>query len=286
MSMTTPRVTVPVEPTEGMIEAAESAGMSMAGSDMSSPDMTRHVWSAMLSAAPATEGGAVDPLAGWTPHDGVWGEPPALAPETLLHVLRRNGNVAGPYRAGRIEWHHQNADSDPLFYRPAAAALAAREEPPAEAGEDDVRGLIGEAIQGLERAVASTRFDSASKEVFSACVDDFRKVLRVQPPAREDAQPVGYWVTHPVGENPVFIRYGSFVPADDRYTVQPLYTHPAPDALRGALEEARDAVDFFDRVKAATQAEQIAVGRDHWTRMEAALRRLAALQAEQKGGAA
>nr|WP_312055093.1 hypothetical protein [Brevundimonas diminuta] len=59
-------------------------------------------------------------------------------------------------------------------------------EAPAEAREDDIRGLIGEAIQGLERAIASTRFDRASKEVFAACVDDFRKVLRAQPQAREE----------------------------------------------------------------------------------------------------
>lgn len=50
--------------------------------------------------------------------------------------------------------------------------------------------------------------------------------------------------------------------------------------LEGALREARDAVDFFDRVKAATQDEQIAVGRDHWNRMEAALRTVAALTAQ------
>ena len=50
--------------------------------------------------------------------------------------------------------------------------------------------------------------------------------------------------------------------------------------LEGALREARDAVDFFDRVKASTQDEQIAVGRDHWNRMEAALRAVAVLTAQ------
>lgn len=57
---------------------------------------------------------------------------------------------------------------------------------------------------------------------------------------------------------------------------------PAPEAekLRIALQEAADAVDFFDRVKAATGAERTAVGSDHWKRMEAALRDLAALQQE------
>lgn len=64
--------------------------------------------------------------------------------------------------------------------------------------------------------------------------------------------------------------------------VQPLYTHPVSDqsdteSMRVALEEARDAVAFFDRVKAASQDEQIAVGRDHWNRLEAAIRAVAAL---------
>lgn len=59
---------------------------------------------------------------------------------------------------------------------------------------------------------------------------------------------------------------------------------PAADAdrVRIAVEEVADAVDFFDRVKASTQAEQIAVGRDHWNRLEAAARAVAALKSEGK----
>lgn len=152
-----------------------------------------------LSAAPAPEEGAVDPLAGWTPHDGVWGEPPALAPETIVHVLRRNGNVAGPYRAGRIEWHHQNADSDPLFYRPAAA-LATREEAPAEAGE------IGDTLFRALRSYKLTNMAcednpsigyplvdlmsnngtdiSTGEEEMRVLADHLSESLRAQPPAR------------------------------------------------------------------------------------------------------
>lgn len=57
--------------------------------------------------------------------------------------------------------------------------------------------------------------------------------LRAQQPAREDAQPFGYWVDHKAANSPVFIRHGSFVPASDHYKITALYTHPAPDALRG-----------------------------------------------------
>lgn len=53
---------------------------------------------------------------------------------------------------------------------------------------------------------------------------------------------------------------------------------PAAEGGRDiALTEARDAIDFLDRVRAASPAEQIAVGHDHWDRVEAALRAVAAL---------
>lgn len=64
---------------------------------------------------------------------------------------------------------------------------------------------------------------------------------------------------------------------------------PAPSSLAGgedmtarqiALAEAKDAVAFFDQVKAASQDEKIAVGRDHWNRLEAAIRAVAALSPE------
>lgn len=49
------------------------------------------------------------------------------------------------------------------------------------------------------------------------------------------------------------------------------------ERLRIVLREARDAVEFFDKVKGATEAEKIAVGTDHWDRLEAAIRACAAL---------
>ena len=54
------------------------------------------------------------------------------------------------------------------------------------------------------------------------------------------------------------------------------------DRVRIAVEEMADAVDFFDSVKASSQTEQIAVGRDHWNRLEAAARAVAALRSEGK----
>lgn len=192
-----------------------------------------------LSAAPAPEGGAVDDE--------------ALKIATELHTAFEKliydlpkyldaENLTDEENMIREAWITLDVTAHRL------AALATREEAPAEAGEDYFSaGLVWE-DQHIGRWVADVEEDGRAKAVLAAQAigeDEDQAVarrelilsaLRAQPPAREDAQPFGYWVTHPVGENPVFIRYGSFVPADDRYTVQPLYTHPAPDALRVAVE--------------------------------------------------
>ena len=43
------------------------------------------------------------------------------------------------------------------------------------------------------------------------------------------------------------------------------------------IDELRDAIAFLDKVRASRQSEQIAVGTDHWDRLEKAAR-AAALQ--------
>lgn len=42
--------------------------------------------------------------------------------------------------------------------------------------------------------------------------------------------------------------------------------------MKLALVELHAALDFFDRVKAAPERDRIAVGTDHWDRLEAATR--------------
>lgn len=110
---------------------------------------------AALAAAPVGGGEALDPLKGWTPHDGAYGEPPAVDPATEVWVLRRSGKVTGPYPAGRIEWHHQNAPSDPLFYR-----LAALTAPSSERSEAVVLDRHARALQSLVDKLAATRTDT------------------------------------------------------------------------------------------------------------------------------
>lgn len=76
-------VLVPVEPTEAMIDAADTMGNRLAGSDIGTDDMTRYIWSAMIAAClPAAP---VAPAEGWQPietapqrkkviiHDPKWG---------------------------------------------------------------------------------------------------------------------------------------------------------------------------------------------------------------------
>ncbi|WP_312782056.1 hypothetical protein [Brevundimonas sp.] len=108
--------------------------------------------------------------------------------------------------------------------------LATHEEAPAEAGEVECDGCDG------DRCVY----------VGSLCNPS------AQPPAREDAQPVAwrrrapsnlYWTLF---DNPKDAQFYLNCDADGRYTVQPLYTHPAPDALRAAVEELGRVLDAVD----------------------------------------
>lgn len=297
----------------------------------------------MTAAAPVREeGGAVDPLAGWTPHDGVWGKPPAIAPETIVLVLRRNGSVGGPYRAGRIEWHHQNADSDPLFYRPAAP-LATREvapakatrccdrttigpwcdackEAPAEAGEidlydDKVQVGIAWTMRQWGETLGLKTWDmgdgsesvegDVGAEIHTILVDaglrdpetNEMATLRAQPPAREDAQPVAWRVEYrmPNGRMSGVQLFGTRAAvefaqeeASQPTTVSALYTHPAPDALREAVEALKKAASAISSQYALAQAEyqhleHLATKHDKIVQegRRAIREALAALQAEQ-----
>ncbi|GEM_PF-2243082 len=78
-----------------------------------------------------------------------------------------------------------------------------------------------------------------------------------------DAQPFGYWVEHKSAENPVLIRYGSFVPASDHYKITALYTTPpAPDEIKAAYQRGwgdreSDIIERAERI--APQPDALAV---------------------------
>jgi|GEM_PF-2319173 len=124
--------------------------------------------------------------------------------------------------------------------------------------------------------------------------------LRAQPPAREDAQPVAWRMigrdgsTISLQAEPYHGGFAHMMESDVGCTVQPLYTHPALDALRVELELLEEVcARYADAEDAFLSDEGEPFGnittecgmkaRDARRRFRD---RLAALQAEQKGGAA
>ncbi|WP_024354181.1 hypothetical protein [Brevundimonas naejangsanensis] len=123
--------------------------------------------------------------------------------------------------------------------------------------------------------------------------------LRAQPPARDDAQPVAWRVEYrmPNGRMSGVQLFGTRAAvefaqeeASQPTTVSAIYTHPAPDALRvavEALEPFAKAGELFDTGKYQQHDAAIyspAAGRDfniHSGHLLKARQALAALQAEQ-----
>ena len=210
--MTTPRVTVPVEPTEAMLAAMDRAieDAPILDGDECGPygqwrSCSIAAYSAMLSAAPAPEGGAVEDLR-----------------EALIQADLKIRSLPG------------TDQSDVEFIR---AALATREEAPAEAGEVTDR-MVTEALKerftperyARDHEYLEANFREATRRQLAAA-------LLAQPPAREDAQPFmfAYEDVDKPGDWRAFRHQikradGSICPG------RPLYTHPAPDALRVAVE--------------------------------------------------
>lgn len=170
------------------------------------------------------------------------------------------------------------------------AALATREEAPAEAGEWTVEKRFPELNDHLIR-MASTG-NTGSLTEWAAFWDCLRSALRAQPQSRDDAQPVACRFCDGAGwENDQnwepryadvpqerekgdgLIRCGHCLgdgvdPSPD--------THPAPDALRETFEDIKSAADSFRDCEGDEVAHQVIIRCDE---------ALAALQAEQKGGA-
>lgn len=175
---TTPRVTVPVEPTELIRLSSETAEYLIRVAE-DADDNQWQDWAAtmrqasrqmlglcaMLSAAPAPEGGAVKGPGDYTM---ALAEPqaferfPALAP----HIERM---AIGGSVGSLVEWD--------AFLKELNAALATREEAPAEAG-----ALINQidALLAIPEANLSSRIPYLARELLERSA----KHLRAQPPAR------------------------------------------------------------------------------------------------------
>lgn len=170
-------------------------------------------------------------------------------------------NRADPTRIGTVSLD----DSDE--WKPLHAAIATREEAPAEVGERDYPAEFEAWWATYRHRNRDVADYSVKKQIaFDAF---YHAALRAQPQAREEAQPVGV-VDGLIGRlNTAELDDGT-----------PLYTHPAPDALRvavEALEKARDALHKHYVDWGGDPEDAVALGQA-WAETEQAL---AALQAEQ-----
>lgn len=213
----------------------------------------------------------------------------ASHPEIELPECQTCGGTGKIEEAARMEGANKHSacirtcdDCDGCGFAPddEPAALATREEAPAEAGEFSDALLAFLFRHGIKVALDVSEIEALRQTA-----------LRAQPPAREDAQPVAsayrvrpemndpeeWTLMHPERAFDYLDRPG--------WETQPLYTHPAPDALRVAVEALekikRGEVTVFDdelqcNVVASMDGEEAS---------EIASEALAALQAEQKGGA-
>lgn len=182
------------------------------------------------------------------------------------------------------------------------AALATREEALAEAGEidlydDKVQAGIAWTMRQWGETLGLKTWDmgdgsesvegDVGAEIHTILVDaglrdpetNEMAALRAQPQAREDAQPVAWLVGK--GGGAILTRAAAWAAGkrDQGVSVTPLYTHPAPDALRVAVE----ALEKIKAVRVCKESANIWTGADACRKI--ATEALAALQAEQKGGA-
>ena len=272
--MTTPRVTVPVEPTEEMIEAGNRALSPWIAPAMHAAEAYR----AMLSAAPAPEGGAV-------------------SRDQVLAIVRQ---FASP------SWCSVDRLVDTL-----CAALATREEAPAEAGggvnwkaeyEAVCEARISDRQQSQEiinerdkwivelirecdalRAQPPARSQVSAEDAgwllenygpTSPRIERIANALLAHPPAREDAQPVAWVYAKGELKSLQFTRQEHLEREAWGWVENPLYTHPAPDALRVAVEalERIATVDMGGGFLGAQACRQVAT------------KALSDMKANQKGG--
>lgn len=367
----TPRVTVPVEPTEAMMRAwhrsAWPQGPEVSPMSQAGLAFNRH-YAAMLSAAPAPEGGAVAMIRALLDHidretchhdnlkrggvqwticedcDRKWADdqggfkphvdaPPVAAARLYLAALatRSDGKPEGgavkgpgdytmaltepqaferfPALASHIERMAVGRSVGSLiewdaFLRELNAALATREEAPAEAGElvaDFTRshpsGLDDSTYEQIEDALDRADAPINGPDGKFLTLAQRVEAIRAQPPSREDAQPVAWYRGDPTSDD-LEIGFGSDGFLFDKSVWRPLYTHPAPDALRVAELEATGlnwivakgqlsedeppyGCQIMDGEEVLAEGEDVTLS----AAIEIALSDIAALQAEQKGGA-
>lgn len=312
--MTTPRVTVPPQALEAIAFNLCSlhdfdVAFVRENERFATAVITEYVRA--LSAAPAPEGGAAT-----FDRDALIA---LIMEETTDDIVADGWDRLGKPNVlvQGCRYIRRNAPPSPEGYaNPEAAAkqfagfiadrlLATREEAPAEAGEDVNWKAEYEAACAArisDRQKSQEVINERDKWVAELLQE--RAALRVQPPAREDAQPFmfAYEDVDKPGDWRAFrhqIRRtdGSICPG------RALYTHPAPDALRvavEALETTRNRIntwpiDDHETCMCGSTIEAHDIGSGHFPVSQAdhavstivaeINKALSALQAEQKGGA-
>lgn len=343
--MTTPRVTVPVEP-EGVSPVYSAAYDSIRKGAPGLSDATCAVIArsinmkvSRLSAAPAPEGGAgdwsydltscpksepfliayddgdvrmghyLDNSKSSVPWEGIrpffvaerwdakiiaWAKRPALATReeapadmTDCKTCRGNGEIV-------TDWERYLGPPEPGDQGDEGTADCpdcdgiGKVEAPAEAGEYQVGEFIG------RQPVLCQHGSTDPNNLCDYCEGDKVWPGCAQPPAREDAQPVAWrWrVKRTETWHATTSREFAHEHDADLCETEPLYTHPAPDALRVAVEALTAAMRVMTRIAATSSANLDQAITNIAEMREAALhgadaadQALAALQAEQKGGA-
>lgn len=218
-----------------------------------------------LTAAPVREEGGADAWRIRT-KENLHGDGAPPGRWIVSNILSLSSDTAHWYEIQPLRVSEPSqADLDTMeAYGVKAAALATREEAPAEAGERDYPAEFEAWWATYRHRNRDVADYSVKKQIaFDAF---YHAALRAQPPAREEAQPVGV-VDGLIGRlNTAELDDGT-----------PLYTHPAPDALRVAVEaltEARSELEAYEQQLTGESYNNL--------KLNSAL---FALQAEQKGGA-
>ncbi len=334
----TPRVTVPVEPTPDlsneqiqsvMLEAvrevratvtdhAEAAAMDadIARMERGPVDMGSTGWEvmravhrrlAMISAAPAPEGGAVC--------GNDWLNRMAQSGDAALATREEAPAEARPWK--RCEKCGAGPAGNCGYYDCETPRNTCPIVAPEEAGgidlyDDKVQAGIswtmrqwGETL-GLKTWTqgdgSESVYGDVGAEIHTILVDaglrdpetNEMAALRAQPQAREDAQPVAWQYRHPdgqwgdMGADRISVGATPAVNAPLSFEQRPLYTHPAPDALRVAVEALGVITDLSVNLRQggpdSSDLNDLSDALN--TAVDVAYEALAALQAEQKGGAA
>ncbi|MEN5112803.1 hypothetical protein ABE453_02180 [Brevundimonas diminuta] len=128
------------------------------------------------------------------------------------------------------------------------------------------------------RAVLDAPDDATRRPHARYYLERLEEALRAQPPAREDALPVAWRFRDHPNSGWVYTSLGG---RHDGCEVQPLYTHPAPDALREAVEALKHYRCSCEAGHCAMSADDDDTPIDEQMCGRRASKALAALQAEQ-----